>query len=629
VSTLLAIRGPLTGMRLELGPLTTLGRAETVDLVLPDTVVSREHARIEQHGLGWLIRDLGSRHGTFLNGERLGRDARPLLRNDHLQIGQSLFLFDSDFDIQNADFTDSSVYFAAPNDDTVEVAPVAVLDSSTVPADERDEKQLDFVVQLSELFTSTRVPFADALRSTCTRIASMFSADSTLLLLWDSAARKLRPSVALSAAGEKFLADSTIIARAAHDRKSVLVCDRPRLAAIPDPEAPPPPLVRSVICAPIVSDDVLMGMLYLQRDELDAYSLIDLRNAQAVARLMAVFIELRQQTEALALRVRFAASSGDGGGLVTGRSKVMSNLMDLLARVAPTPATVLITGETGTGKEMIAREVHRQSPAGKAGAPFVSVNCSALPETLFESLVFGHEKGAFTGAVRLQQGLIEQANGGTLFLDEIGELSLAMQPKLLRFLQERVFTRVGGMHLIRANVRLICATNRDLEVEVRAGRFREDLYHRISVLPLHLPPLRERREDIAPLAEHLVHLHARALSRPVMGITEEGIRLLEKQLWPGNIRELSNCIERAVLLCDGKALLPRHFTFLGQPGIPQTPVDENATPTARSLADVEKSHIARILDMFDGNQIRAADVLGIHRNTLRKKIQEYGLRVGG
>ncbi len=631
MGTLLAIRGPLTGMRLDLGPRTTLGRAESADLVLPDSVVSREHALIEQRGIGWMVRDLSSRHGTFLNGEAIHQEPRPLLKNDRLQVGQSLFLFDSDFDIQNADFTDLSVYFAAPHEETVEVAPVAVLDSGGSAPDVRDDMQLDFVVQLSELFTSTRVSFAEALRSTCSRIAGMFSADSTLLLLWDSAAGKLRPSVALSAAGEKFLADSGLIARASQERKSVLICDRPQMPPLPDPEAPPPPLVRSVICAPIESDEVLLGVLYLQRDELDAYSLLDLRNARAVARLMAVFIELRQQAEALALRVRFAAPEVGANGLIKGRSRAMKELLDMVARVAPTPATVLITGETGTGKEMIAREVHALSPAGQSSAPFVSVNCSALPETLFESLVFGHEKGAFTGAIRLQQGLIEQANGGTLFLDEVGELSLAMQPKLLRFLQERVFTRVGGLHLIRANVRLICATNRSLEDEVASGRFREDLFHRISVLPLHLKPLRERREDIGPLAEHLVLVHAKSLSRSIVGISEEAMVLLEKQPWPGNIRELSNCLERAVLLCDGKVLLPRHFSFQASSsarpsGSAGAPSSGGGTWVPRSLAEIEKAHIAKALAHSEGNQVQAAEILGIHRNTLRKKIQEYGLR---
>ncbi len=625
MSTLLAIRGPLTGMKIDLGARTLLGRAASADLLLPDAAVSREHALIEMRGLGWTLSDLGSRHGTFLNGQRLG-NTRALLRNDRVQVGQSLFLFDSEYDIQNADFTNLSVYFAAPHDETMEFSPEAA-QKANVALGGNEAPQLDFVVQLSDLFAATRVPFGDALRSTCSRIADLFVPDATLLLLWDSAAGKLRPSVALSSSGGKFLADSALIDRAVQSRKALLVCDRPSLEPHPAPDAPTPPAVRSVLCLPLENEDKLTGVLYLQRDELDAYSLLDLRNAKAVARLLAIFVELRQESEALNLKMRFAAADSSGSGLIRGRSAAMGEVLETVARIAPTPVTVLLTGETGTGKEMIAREIHRLSLAGQSGAPFVSVNCSAIPETLFESLVFGHEKGAFTGAVRLQQGLIEQANGGTLFLDEIGELSLSLQPKLLRFLQERVFARVGGLHLIRANVRLICATNRDLMDEIRAGRFREDLYHRISVFPVHLGPLRERPEDIAPLAEHLAIHHAKSLSREIVGISDEAMRLLERQTWPGNIRELSNTIERGVLFSDGKILLPRHFT---SPGFalaadPAPAPESPRTMRLCSLSEVEKSHIEQVLRAAKGSQTKAAEILGIHRNTLRKKIQEYGL----
>jgi transcriptional regulator with GAF, ATPase, and Fis domain len=613
------------GMKIELGVRTLIGRAASADLMLPDAAVSREHALIEKRGHGWTLSDLGSRHGTYLNGQRLEK-TRALLRNDRVQIGQTLFLFDSEYDIQNADFTNLSVYFAAPHDETMELSPEAA-QKANAAVGAKEGAQLDFVVQLSDLFTATRVPFGDALRSTCSRIADLFSTDGALLLLWDSAAGKLRPSVALSSQEGKFLADSTLIDRAVQSRKALLVCDRPRIEPHPAPDAPTPPAARSVLCLPLESEGTLIGVLYLQRDELDAYSLLDLRNAKAVARLLAIFVELRQESEALNLKMRFSAADSKATGLIRGRSVAMGEVFEMIARIAPTPATVLVTGETGTGKEMIAREIHRLSLAGQSGAPFVSVNCSAIPETLFESLVFGHEKGAFTGAVRLQQGLIEQANGGTLFLDEIGELSLALQPKLLRFLQERVFARVGGLHLIRANVRLICATNRDLKDEIRLGRFREDLYHRISVFPIHLRPLRERPEDIAPLAEHLALHHAKSLGREIVGISDEAMRLLERQTWSGNIRELSNTIERGVLFSDGKILLPRHFTSLGFAlATDLTPLPAT-TQSVRmcSLSDIEKSHIEQILRVAKGSQAKASEILGIHRNTLRKKIQDYGL----
>lgn len=620
-ATLLAISGPLTGMRTPLADETKLGRAETNDIVLPDALASREHARVLRQNLGWLIEDLGSRHGTLLNEQPL-KGRRSLLPNDEIRIGQSRFLFDSDFDIQNADFSDRSVFLASPSEETMEVPPVAVLSATATDSPSvRTGEEMDFIVELGELFESARVPFAEALQHACERVGRIFHAETLVLMLWDSAAGQLRSAVALSPEGH-VLADASILRRVAGEKKAVLVSDRPEMPRHPAPDAPSAPAARSVLCAPLLADANLIGVLYLQRRELDAYSLVDLRNARAVARLLGVFVEARQRAEALERRLRFSLSEGE----LIAESPSMRRILKLLVRVAPTPSAVLLTGETGTGKEMLAREIHRAS--GRSG-PFAALNCAAIPETLFESQLFGHEKGAFTGADRMQQGHIEQASGGTLFLDEIGELSPAMQPKLLRFLQERVFMRVGGTRNIRSDARLICATNRDLEAEVRAGRFREDLYHRIAVLPVELSPLRERREDIAALAALFTAQHARAIGKPEVSLSAEAARTLEGCPWPGNVRELSNCIERAVLLCDAPVLLPAHFDL--RPPSAQGRVEVDASPGAtaeslRPMAEVEREHIARVLSACEGNQVRAAELLGIHRNTLRKKIQEFGLK---
>ncbi|MBX3728134.1 MAG: sigma 54-interacting transcriptional regulator [Candidatus Sumerlaeia bacterium] len=390
-------------MKLDLADATRIGRAEGNDLVLSDALVSREHARITRRNLSWLIEDLGSRHGTFLNRRRV-EGTRPLLTNDEVQIGQSRFLFDGDVDVQNADFSDQSVYLAAPTDETLEVPPVAVLP----PVEHSDAREqvagLEFVVQLGELFDSTRVAFPDALHAACLRLAALFRAEALVLFLRDTVANDLRPSVALFPGGET-LTDSSLVRRVAHDRKSLLVSDRPELAAHPAPGAPQPPATRSVLCAPVELDEALLGVLYLQRGELDAYSLVDLRHIRAVARLLAVFIEARQRAAALEMRSQYASSESD----LVGAGPAFRAVRDMLAKVAPTPASVLLTGESGTGKEMIAREIHRLSSAGARGAEFVAVNCSAIPETLFESHLFGHEKGAFTGAVRTQQGFIYRA----------------------------------------------------------------------------------------------------------------------------------------------------------------------------------------------------------------------------
>jgi len=612
-------------VRLELGDSTIFGRAEGLDIVLHDAAVSREHARIFRRNLSWMVEDLESLHGTWVNGDKV-EAPRPLLKNDEVRIGASRFLFDSEFDIQNADYSDKSVYFVSHSDETMKTDAVAVLPERGLEGPERG-RQLDFVAQMSELFDSTTTSFSEALKRSCERTAALFHADGLVLMLWDSAAASLRTSVAVSQKGA-VLADGSIIDRVWAERRAVLFSDRRGSVGHPAPDAPAPPPRRSVLCAPLFADQTPIGVLYMQRDEADAYSLVDLRNARAVARLTAVFIEARQKTEAVALKQRFGLSESR----IVGTSPALAKVMDTVARVAPTNVAVLIMGETGTGKEMLAREIHNASPPERAAGPFVPVNCSAVPETLFESLFFGHEKGAFTGAIRMQAGFAEQARGGTIFLDEIGELSLAMQPKLLRFLQEKSYTRVGGNKPIRADVRLVCATNRDLQEEVRAGRFREDLFHRISVMPVVLPPLRDRRADIAPLAEHFAQIHARNLNKEVAGIGADAIIALERYDWPGNVRELSNCIERAVLLCDGKVLLPRHLAFASMPraasrtDVPtQQAAQAPATVPMVTLEELERRHIDAVLKRCGGSQVRAAEVLGIHRNTLRKKIQDYGI----
>jgi transcriptional regulator with PAS, ATPase and Fis domain len=290
---------------------------------------------------------------------------------------------------------------------------------------------------------------------------------------------------------------------------------------------------------------------------------------------------------------------------------------------------MLITGESGTGKEVLARHIHELSP--RRGGPFVAINCSAIPATLFESELFGYERGAFTGAQRTTPGKVEAAHGGTLFLDEIGDLDLSLQPKLLRFLQERVFYRVGGTRAISADVRIIAATNTDLEAAVREGRFRQDLLYRLNVMQLHMPPLRERREDIPALIDYFVMRCANRLGVKVLGANDAAVALLQSYDWPGNIRELENAIERAVLLARGRILTPADFSWIQASQTPSASA-ENARQRQgglimplMSIADAERRLIERALRETNWNQMRAAEILGIHRNTLRNKIAEYGL----
>jgi two-component system response regulator FlrC len=312
-------------------------------------------------------------------------------------------------------------------------------------------------------------------------------------------------------------------------------------------------------------------------------------------------------------------------------------VMKSASRVADSTITVLIQGESGTGKELLARFVHDHSR--RREGPFVAVNCATIPEHLLESELFGHEKGAVTGAVAPRVGRIERASGGTLFLDEVGHMSLPLQAKILRAIQEREVERVGGEKAVPVDIRLVTATNRNLGDEVTAGRFREDLYYRLAVVVLTLPPLRDRGDDLRMLAEHCVTKAAREHGGPVFAISQETLVLLRAHPWPGNVRQLRNVLERALQLADGPVLLPAHLPLEVRFPV-LAPVDarsadrpsagaEGAIETLLPLADLERRHIRRALSMTGGHLARAAESLGIHRNTLRRKLQEYGIEVSG
>ncbi len=307
--------------------------------------------------------------------------------------------------------------------------------------------------------------------------------------------------------------------------------------------------------------------------------------------------------------------------LVSGPSKSIREVMNIVERVAPTDCTVLITGESGTGKELFAREIHRRSM--RHNREFVPVDCSALVESLMESELFGHVKGSFTGAIETKHGFFDLANGGTFFFDEISNLSLNIQAKLLRVLQEREIKRVGGLQRIKVDVRVIAATNQDLRVAVNRKLFREDLYYRLSVVPITLPPLRERTEDIPLLVQHFITKYNRRRRKAITGIETAALEVLQKYAWPGNIRELENTIERAMILEEGSCItcdsLPGHVrtneeAFLGK-----------AASAGCKLWEMEKKYIKKILEQNCWNKNRTAHILGIDRKTLYQKIQRYSL----
>jgi transcriptional regulator with GAF, ATPase, and Fis domain len=299
----------------------------------------------------------------------------------------------------------------------------------------------------------------------------------------------------------------------------------------------------------------------------------------------------------------------------------MQQIKSLLARVAASPAsTVLLTGETGTGKDLAAKAVHYNSD--RSTHAFVNITCSALPEQLLESELFGHERGAFTDARQQKRGLFETADGGTIFLDEIGEMTPALQSKLLRFLEEKAFKRVGGLADVRVDVRVVAATNRDLEAEVKAGKFREDLFYRLQVMPIPLPPLRERRGDIPLLANYYIDRFNREFKKRVRGLSPKATALLEHYQWPGNVRELRNAIERAMLLIDHDTLEPADFTTLTRS---VEPTQFRLPPEGVNLDEVERQLLVQALERAGGNQTQAAQLLGVNRDQVRYRIEKFGL----
>jgi two-component system response regulator AtoC len=318
---------------------------------------------------------------------------------------------------------------------------------------------------------------------------------------------------------------------------------------------------------------------------------------------------------------------------IVGTSSSMQQLFKDVGRVAASRATVLIQGESGTGKELIARVIHSYSAPSK---PFIGINCSAIVDTLLESELFGHEKGAFTGALQAKPGKFELAEDGSIFLDEIGELSGNLQAKLLRVLQEREVERVGGVRRIAIKARILAATNRDLQTEVTAGRFREDLYQRLKVVTLALPPLRERPEDLPALVEHLLMKINQRLHKNLRRVPREVLEKLQRRAWPGNVRELENVLTRAAVLSQGDLLLEEHLVEQPAPipkYVPQVPapasVKTATTERIQTLDEVERDHIERVWAFTSGHRGKTCQLLGISRPTLERKLRKYGLEAGG
>jgi transcriptional regulator with GAF, ATPase, and Fis domain len=402
--------------------------------------------------------------------------------------------------------------------------------------------------------------------------------------------------------------------------------------------------VRSMLRIPMAMPDDRVGALLFLSNAPGVYSEEDV----VVGRRITDYVSLALSHQRLADEARLASEARDraerlearvdelreqletsrGFRRVVGESKAWSEILVQAAKVAPTETTVLLTGQSGTGKEVVARLIHRGS--SRAKGPFVALNCAALPETLLESELFGHEKGAFTGATAARAGSIEQAAGGVLFLDEVGEMSRAVQAKLLRVLQEREFQRLGATKPVKADVRVIAATNRDLVAAIGRGEFREDLYYRLHVFEIRLPPLSERKDDVLPLAQAFLEELAQVVGRPAAGISRDAREVLLAYSWPGNVRELRNVLERATILCDGGLItsehLPHELGAAASSRPPRAETDGDAPPEF-NLENAERDLIVKALEASGNNRSEAARRLGLARAQLYHRLKKHGLDV--
>ncbi|MFH1418670.1 MAG: sigma 54-interacting transcriptional regulator [Planctomycetota bacterium] len=466
---------------------------------------------------------------------------------------------------------------------------------------------------------------AEVLQAIAHKAAAVLQSEASSVMLLDSRRTKLVFMAAVgdrgpALIGEEFDASLGIAGKVAATAQPVVVPDvRQSTEFFRGIDAKSSFQTHGLMAAPLIRNGEVIGVVEVLNKISGVYDDDDLTLLQVFANLAASGAHNAAQHQTVVRENRGLKESLRVQTPIIGHSTALRQVTDMVNRVAGSNATVLLLGETGTGKELAARQIHNASP--RSDRPFIAINCAALPETLLESELFGHEKGAFTGAHAAKMGRFEMANGGSLFLDEIGDISMSTQVKLLRVLQEKEFVRVGGTQTISTDVRIIAATNRDLREAMEKGTFREDLYYRLNVFPISLPPLRQRREDIPLLVEHFINISAPQLGCPKPQIGDDAMALLASYHWPGNIRELQNVVERAVLLADGVTLSPAHLPreIVGDEAIQETAKGES------SLWGYEKALIVRALRENGWNQSKAARNLGISRDNLRYRIKKYDI----
>ncbi len=633
---LIVLAGPLKGKIFNLADEEVLfGRESSSRISLADLSTSRRHCRIQREADDFVLTDLESFNGTFVNG--LPIKERRLAHGDRITVGSSHFLFL----IHEKE--------SAADSGQVQLEEVQSLTSDTIRIRQEDLLLLQPEKQISAMKPNARlVGHLNALLKISQTISSIRSLDElqrqlldlifgvvpaqrgAILLMdgkstlddfsstfgWD---RQTGPQTTVRisraiigqvlSAGEAILSNNILENEAFGENESLMISQ-----------------TRALLAVPILLMNRKLGVIYLSTSDVAAQFDEDhLQLVSAIAGIAAVALENVRQLEWLENENQRLTDEINIERSMVGEGKRMRDVYQFIAKVAPTDSTVLIRGESGTGKELAANAIHKNSPRSRK--PFVAINCAALTETLLESELFGHEKGAFTGAIAQKKGKFEVADGGTIFLDELGEMSLLLQAKLLRVLQEQEFERVGGTRPIKVDVRLVAATNRDLESAIKDGSFRQDLYYRLNVVSLKLPRLRERSEDIPLLASYFATKYAAKCKRQVRGISPEARALLTAYDWPGNVRELENAIERAVVLGSTDLIRPED--------LPEAVLETEAEPTLantpiasyhETIKETKKQLILKAIAQADGNITEAARLLGVQANYLHRLISNLNLR---
>ncbi len=649
-----AISGPLRDSVFPLKEgVLSIGREYSNRLAIDDTLVSPQHCSVTQDGKHWVLRDLGSLTGTFVNG--LPVQERPLINGDRIAVGGSVFLFlneeTSEAHPNPVEMDEGQEAHAARTrlrrEDMRYLHPDAL---AALPTTERLARDLQTLLKISTAIGSVRN--VESLQwQLLGMIFDVIPAERGAILLgtnpeefssvvaWDrvsgpqhlvhvdrSVARQVldeRVAMLSNDVNGQSTANGDKASRATDDSSDEDEEQDAWESSGSDGEQASNPAVHSLLCVPLVNLDQAIGLIYLDTTNPEIrFGEDDLHLVTAIAGIATMAVESARQVEWLGSENRRLRAAVDLDHDMVGESPRMREVYSLIEKVAVSESTVLIYGESGTGKELAARAIHRNSP--RRDQPFVAINCAALTETLLESELFGHERGAFTGAIALKRGQLEMANGGTIFLDEMGEISPAMQAKLLRVLQERDFMRVGGTKTLPLNIRILAATNKNLQKATKEGTFREDLYYRLNVVSVTMPPLRDHKADIPLLAGYFAAKYAEKCNRRILGISQDARTILSQYDWPGNIRELENAIERAVVLGSSGMILPEDLPET----LHETPAQSMRSSTYHeAVRQLKRQLILTAMDQSDGKFTEAARLLGVHANYLHRLIRNLDLRV--